>query len=88
MGMDTLRVWDLSLPPAGDISQMHFTGQDPPAWLSDLADAVAGLRIPAAIDEDDPRPPILSDVRKKYAETLTPDEYKPIWNRFFGNSGQ
>ena len=88
MGMDTLRVWDLSLPPAGDISQMHFTGEDPPAWLPDLADAVAGLRIPAAIDEDDPRPPILSDVRKKYAETLTPDEYKPIWNRFFGNSGQ
>ena len=88
MGMDTLRVWDLSLPPASDISQMHFTGQDPPAWLSDLADAVAGLRIPAAIDEDDPRPPILSDVRKKYAETPTPDEYKPIWNRFFGNSGQ
>ena len=88
MGMDTLRVWDLSLPPAGDISQVHFTGGDPPAWLPDLADAVAGLRIPAAIDEDDPRPPILSDVRKKYAETPTPDEYKPIWNRFFGTSGQ
>jgi WD40 repeat protein len=87
MGMDTLRIWDLSLPPAGDVSQMHLTGEDPPPWLPDLADAVAGLRTPAAIDEEDPRPPILSDVRKKYAETSTPDEYKPIWNRFFG-SGQ
>jgi hypothetical protein len=89
MAMDTLRVWDLSLKPtAGDVSKMRFTGEDPPPWLPELADAVAGLRTGAGLEEDDPRPPILSDVRKKYAGPSIPEEYKPIWDRFLGAGGQ
>jgi WD40 repeat protein len=81
MTLDTLRVWDVSLQrPAVDPSTLHFTGSSPPIWLADLAEAVTGLR--AAADEDESPPAILSDLRKKYANTRVPAEYAPIWDRF------
>jgi WD40 repeat protein len=85
--MDTVRAWDVSLSrPAADISKLRFTGKKPPPWLADLADAVAGVRVPS---EDDETPPVvLSELRRKYAGSSVPKEYAPVWDRFLAHGGQ
>jgi hypothetical protein len=89
MALDTLRVWDLSFSqrPA-QVSRAHFSGKNPPPWLPDLADAVAGLRMAAGLEEDDPKPRLLSDLRKQHAGSSVPEEYKPVWDRFLASGGQ
>ena len=66
--MDTIRVWDLALrKPAVDISNLRFTGKSAPPWLSEIADAVAGVR---ALADDNETPVLtLSELKKKYAGT-------------------
>jgi conflict system STAND superfamily ATPase len=85
--MDTVRAWDVSFSrPALDASKLRFTGKNPPVWLAELADAITGLRV---VSEDDETPTlVLSELRKKYAGTSMPEEYKPVWDRFFANAGQ
>ena len=83
--MDTVRVWDLALrKPSVDPSSLHFTGKSAPRWLSELADAVAGVR-PLADDNETPVP-TLSELKKRYAGTPVPKEYAPIWDRFLGSA--
>jgi WD40 repeat protein len=83
--MDTVRVWDLALSkPDVDASSLHFTGKSAPRWLSELADAVAGVR-PLADDSETPVP-TLSELKKRYAGTDVPKEYLPIWDRFLGSA--
>ena len=54
--MDTVRAWDVSLSrPPVDASKLRFTGKNPPPWLADLADAVAGMKVAT---EDDETPPL------------------------------
>jgi hypothetical protein len=74
-------VWDLALrKPAVDISNLRFTGKSAPPWLSEIADAVAGVR---ALADDNETPVLtLSELKKKYAGTTVPKEYTPIWDRF------
>jgi hypothetical protein len=87
MTMDTVRVWDISLPPApAAASDLRLTGKNPPPWLADLAGAVTGLRVSS--DEDETPPPILSDLRKKYPGSSGSGEYAGIWNRFLARAGQ
>jgi WD40 repeat protein len=79
--MDNVRVWDLALPKANEnVSDLHFTGKSAPRWLSDVGDAVAGVKRLA----DDFETPVatLSELKKRYAGTAVPKEYEPIWNRF------
>jgi WD40 repeat protein len=81
--MDTVRVWDLALrKPVVDPSSLHFTGKSAPRWLSELADAVAGVR-PLADDTETPVPSI-SELKKRYADTDVPKEYALVWDRFLG----
>lgn len=85
--MDTIRAWDVSLGrPAIDASKLRLTGKKSPPWLVDLADAVAGLKV--ASEDDDTPPPILSELRKKYADSAAPKEYAPVWNRFLAEDGR
>ena len=87
MTMDTVRAWDVSFrKPPLDASTLNFTGKSPPAWLPDVAEAVAGLK--GASDEDETPPMILSELRKKYAGKRVRTEYAPIWNRFLAAEGQ
>ena len=82
VAMDTVRAWDISLsrPAAPDASKLRFTGKNPPTWLADLADAVAGMRVAT---EDDETPALtLADLRQTYPAAPVPKEYAPIWNRF------
>jgi WD40 repeat protein len=81
MTMDTVRVWDTSFRnPISEVRRDRFDGKSAPAWLSELAEAIIGMRV--ATDEDDSPPPVLSDLRKKYAGSSFPDQYAIIWNRF------
>jgi WD40 repeat protein len=83
--MDTVRVWDLALrKPDVDISSPRFTGKSAPRWLSEVADAVAGVR--PLVDDTDTAVPTLSELRKRYAGSEIPKEYLPVWNRFLGNA--
>jgi WD40 repeat protein len=87
MTMDSVRVWDLSLPSAPPTaSDLHLTGKNPPIWLTDLADAVTGLRV--ASEEDETPPPVLANLRKKYASSSVPREYVGLWNRFLAHDGR
>ena len=85
--MDTIRVWDVSLSrPPIDASKLRLTGKKPPPWLADLADAVAGLKLPS--EDDETPPPIFSELRKTYADSTAPKEYAPVWNRFLAEDGR
>lgn len=79
--MNTVRVWDTSFrKPITDVGRVRFDGESPPLWLSELAEAITGVRV--TTDEDDLPPPTLADVRQKYAGTSFPKQYEIIWNRF------
>ena len=85
--MDTVRAWDVSFSrPALDASKLRFTGKNPPVWLAELADAVAGLKV--ATEDDETPTLVLSELRKKYAGSSVPEEYKAVWNRFLADGGQ
>ncbi len=85
--MDTIRAWDVSLSrPSIDVSKLRLTGKKPPPWLADLADAIAGLKV--ASEDDETPPPILSELRKKYADSEVSGEYAPVWNRFLAEGGR
>lgn len=79
--MNTLRAWDTSFrKPVTDDGRPRFDGKDAPLWLSDLAEAITGVRI--TTDEDDKPPPTIADVRKRYAGMPIPEQYQVIWDRF------
>jgi hypothetical protein len=79
--MDNIRVWGLTLPKANqNPSDLHFTGKSAPRWLSDVADAVAGVK--RYTDDFETPMGTLSEVKKRYAGTVVSKEYEPIWNRF------
>lgn len=79
--MNTVRVWDTSFrKPVTDDGRARFDGKAAPLWLSDLAEAITGVRV--TTDEDDLPPPSLAEVRKKYAGSSFPGQYQIIWNRF------
>lgn len=79
--MNTVRVWDTSFrKPVTDAGSVRFDGESPPLWLSELAEAITGVRV--TTDEDDLPPPTLSDVRQRYAGSSFPEQYEIIWNRF------
>jgi hypothetical protein len=85
--MDTVRAWDVSLSrPVVDASKLRLLKKSPPPWLADLADAVAGMKV--ATEDDETSAPTLSELRKKYAGSSVPEEYKAVWNRFLANGGQ
>ena len=67
--MDTVRAWDVSLArPAARRFQTALYGKEiRRPGCADLADAVAGMKIPTEDDEES-APTVLSDLRKKYAE--------------------
>jgi hypothetical protein len=79
--MNTVRLWDTSFrKPVTDDGRSRFDGRNAPAWLSDLAEAISGVRV--TTDEDDSTPPTISDVRKNWAGTSFPDQYQVVWDRF------
>jgi hypothetical protein len=79
--MNTVRVWETSFrKPVTSDGRARFDGKDAPLWLSDLAEAITGVRV--TTDEDDLPPPTISDVRKKYAGTTFPEQYQIVWDRF------
>lgn len=79
--MNTVRVWDTSFrKPVADAARSHFDGRSAPIWLSDLAEAITGVRVNS--DEDDSLPPSLAKVRETYANSEVPEQYQIIWNRF------
>ena len=85
--MDTVRAWDVSLSrPVVDASKLRVSKKSPPPWLADLADAVSGMKV--ATEDDETSAPTLSELRKKYAGSSVPEEYKAVWNRFLANAGQ
>ena len=86
--MDTIRAWDVSLSrPPIDPAKLHLTGKKkPPPWLADLADAVSGLKV--ASEDDETPPPVLSELRKDYADSSVSKEYAPVWNRFLAEDGR
>ena len=85
--MDTVRAWDVSLSrPVVDASKLRVLKKSPPPWLADLADAVAGMKV--ATEDDETSAPTLSELRKKYAGSSVPEEYKAVWNRFLADGGQ
>lgn len=83
--MNTVRLWDTSFrKPVKDDGRARFDGKNAPAWLTDLAEAITGVRV--TTDEDDSPPPTLSDVRKevtkKYSDKSLPEQYQILWDRF------
>lgn len=79
--MNTVRVWDTSFrKPVTDDGRARFDGKAAPLWLSELAEAITGVRV--TTDEDDLPPPSLAEVRQKYAGSSFPEQYQIIWNRF------
>ena len=80
--LNTVRLWDTSFrKPVTDDGRSRFDGKDAPAWLSELAEAITGVRVTS--DEDDLlQPPTIGDVRKKYAGTSFPPQYQIVWDRF------
>lgn len=79
--MNTVRVWETSFrKPVTSDGRARFDGKDAPLWLSDLAEAITGVRV--TTDEDDLPPPTISDVRRKYAGTTFPEQYQIVWDRF------
>lgn len=79
--MNTIRVWETSFrKSATDLNRSRFDGKDAPLWLSDLAEAITGVRV--TTDEDDLPPPTISGVRKKYAGTSFHEQYQIVWDRF------
>jgi WD40 repeat protein len=83
--MNTVRLWDTSFrKPVKDDGRPRFDGKNPPGWLTDLAEAISGVRV--TTDEDDSPPPTLSDVRrevkKKYSDKSFPEQYQILWDRF------
>jgi hypothetical protein len=84
--MNTLRVWDTSFrKPITNDGRERFDGKSAPLWLSDLAEAIAGVRV--TTDEDDSTPPTIADVRKKWAGTSFPEQYQVVWDRFLREPG-
>jgi WD40 repeat protein len=79
--MNTVRVWDTSFrKPVTNDGRERFDGKRAPLWLSDLAEAIAGVRV--TTDEDDLPPPTIADVRQKWAGTSFPEQYQIVWDRF------
>lgn len=79
--MNTVRVWDTSFrKPVTDDGRVRFDGKAAPLWLSELAEAITGVRV--TTDEDDLPPPTISDVRKNHAGKPFPEQYQIIWDRF------
>jgi WD40 repeat protein len=79
--MNTVRLWDTSFrKPVTDDGRPRFDGKSAPAWLSDLAEAITGVRV--TTDEDDVAVPTISDVRKRWAGTSFPEQYQVVWDRF------
>jgi WD40 repeat protein len=81
--MNTVRLWDTSFrKPVTDDGRRRFDGKNAPGWLSDLAEAITGVRV--TTDEDDVAVPTISDVRKRWAGTSFPEQYEVVWERFLG----
>lgn len=79
--LNTVRVWDASFrKPVTDDGRVRFDGKSAPLWLSELAEAITGVRV--TTDEDDLPPPTLADVRKNHAGKPFPEQYQIIWDRF------
>ena len=79
--MDTIRVWETTFrKPVTDDGRPRFDGKSAPLWLSDLAEAIAGVRV--TTDEDDVPPPTIANVRKKYAGSTFHEQYQIVWDRF------
>jgi hypothetical protein len=79
--MNTVRIWQTTFrKPAPDDGRARFDGKNAPLWLSDLAEAITGVRV--TTDEDDLPPPTISGVRKKYAGATFPEQYQIVWDRF------
>jgi WD40 repeat protein len=79
--LNTVRVWETSFQkPVTDDGRPRFDGKAAPLWLSDLAEAITGVRV--TTDEDDLPPPTIGDVRKKNAGSSFPEQYQIVWDRF------
>ena len=75
---DTVRIWGAPLPDPPDGDNYQFTGENPPAWLADLAELVSGLETPFSYEmaTSSSRDKILN-----YSKDVK-DEYKKILQRF------
>jgi WD40 repeat protein len=84
--INTVRVWDQAYrQPVAELCRVRPGVFEVPLWLSELAEAITGVRV--TTDEDELPPPTLSDVRKKYAGSSFPEQYEIIWNRFLLRGG-
>jgi WD40 repeat protein/energy-coupling factor transporter ATP-binding protein EcfA2 len=77
--LDTIRIWGASLPEPPDPDKLQFTGENPPAWLADLAELVSGLETPFSYERATSSS---RDQISKYSVKDVKDEYKKIWQRF------